>query len=210
MAVLPYGRAQEQVNLAASRRRLDDAQIGTRRRAGRAGPTQGRSRRPANGATDVDTVTEIRIRFDRPMDPNRLELNWGLGVAGFRLRGTGYDADTHEFVIPVWLTPGSRHNVKAGNKSRVHSGKFEGFESVDHVAAAPFSWSFTTAKPPSKSGTPPRILSVDPPTDSEVAQLIPVKVTFDQPMDPNSYGVTGPGTSDPFRGIASSTRRPSA
>ncbi len=32
--------------------------------------------------------------------------------------------------------------------------------------------------------------------------MIPVKVTFDQPMDPNSYGVTGPGTSEPFRGIA--------
>ncbi len=124
VAVLPYGRAQEPVNLAPVTG--DSTTHKSAPVSGPAEPVRPRVVRvaPANGATDVDTATEIRIRFDRPMDPNRLELNWGLGVAGFRLRGTErYDADTHEFVIPVWLTPRSRHNVKAGNKSRIHSGE---------------------------------------------------------------------------------------
>src|SRR5689334_703864 len=43
---------------------------------------------PPDGAEGVDPVTEIRIRFDRPMDPSRAYLAWELREpAGYRLRG---------------------------------------------------------------------------------------------------------------------------
>ncbi len=147
---------------------------------------------PADGATDVDPVTEIRIQFDRPMEPNRMVLEWAFikSDAGFRPRGEArYSADTHEFIIPVQLTPGARHQVTAGKKHVFQAGAFQGFESAEHVAAEPFSWSFTTAKRIAKDGPPPRLVSVSPTPDSEVAQLTLLELTFDRPMDPTAYGL---------------------
>ena len=65
---------------------------------------------PAPNATAVDPITEIRIRFDRPMDPNRMGLRAGFGNVRtpFRLRGSPkYVADTNEFVLPVILRAGA-------------------------------------------------------------------------------------------------------
>lgn len=142
---------------------------------------------PADGATDVDPDTEIRIRFDRPMDPSRMLLEWPFAKtdAGFRIRGdTRYSADTHEFAIPVRLTPSTTHQVASGANRR---GGREGFQSVDHVEAEPFAWSFTTAKPAAKGGPPPRLVSVSPTPDTEVARLTVLELTFDRPMDPTAY-----------------------
>ena len=145
---------------------------------------------PADGATGIDPVTEIRIRFDRPMVPTRMVLAWARGDAGFRLRGdVRYSADTHEFIIPVQLTPGAEHRIAAGRNHPFRPGAFEGFESADHVAAEPRSWSFTTAKPEAGDGPPPRLVSVSPPPDIEVARVTRLDLTFDRPMDPAAYGL---------------------
>ncbi|MGP0064007.1 MAG: Ig-like domain-containing protein [Isosphaeraceae bacterium] len=156
---------------------------------------------PADGTTAIDPVAEIRIRFDRPMDPTRMALEWDFakGDAGFRPRGEPrYSAETHEFVIPVQLTPGASHRVTAGRKHHFRPGFFEGFESAGHVAAEPFTWSFTTAKPVAKDGPRPRLVSVSPPPDSEVARVTLLDLTFDRPMDPTGYGLkpSEPGEND--------------
>ena len=144
---------------------------------------------PADGATGIDPVTEIRIRFDRPMDPTRMVLEWAWGDAGFRLRGdVRYSADTHEFIIPVQLTPGAQHRITSGREHPIRPGAFEGFESADHVVADPRAWSFTTAKPEAGGGPPPRLVSVSPPPDVEVARVTRLDLTFDRPMDPAGYG----------------------
>jgi RNA polymerase sigma factor (sigma-70 family) len=150
---------------------------------------------PPDGAADVEPITEVRIRFDRPMDRTSALLVWDpRGEAGFRPRGEmRYVEDTHEFVLPVQLSPGRKHEVTA-NREGSSPGKekdYEGFQSAGRVAAKPYHWSFTTAKPAAGGGKPPRVTAVSPAPDTEVALLTPVEVTFDQPMDPLSYGLGG-------------------
>jgi beta-lactamase regulating signal transducer with metallopeptidase domain len=146
---------------------------------------------PADGAPDVDPVSEIRVRFDRPMDPTRSFLEWDTrGPAGYRRRGEmRYESDTHQFVIPVRLTPGVLHKVRLNHENPVKDGVFEGFESAEHVAAEPRSWSFTTARPASKAGDPPKVIAVTPPGDSEVTLITNLELTFDRPMDPERYNI---------------------
>jgi RNA polymerase sigma-70 factor (ECF subfamily) len=148
---------------------------------------------PANGATDVEPISEIHIRFDRPMDPTKALLNWVFqNKAGFRLRGElRYVEATREFILPVQLTAGSKHEVTL-NREGYSGGKdkdYEGFQSRGGVAAKTFHWSFATAKLPSREGKPPHVTSVAPASDTEVSLITPLVVAFDQPMDPLSYGL---------------------
>jgi RNA polymerase sigma factor (sigma-70 family) len=150
---------------------------------------------PADGATDVEPITEIRIRFDRAMDPACAYLAWtNRGHAGFRPRGeVRYVKTAHEFVVPVQLSPGCKHEITL-NQEAPTSGKvkeYEGFQSDKRVAAKPYRWSFETAKPAGRPGDGPRA-TVTPPSDTEVALLTPLEVTFDQPMDPQFYGLAVP------------------
>jgi RNA polymerase sigma-70 factor (ECF subfamily) len=148
---------------------------------------------PADGATEVEPITEIKIRFDRPMDPASAVLEWNFrGKAGFRPSGEmRYSEKNHEFILPVQLTPGSTHAVTL-NHQAFAPGKeqdFEGFQSSEHVAAKPYRWSFTTKKLPVQKEKQPRVTSLTPASDSEVSLLTPLEVAFDKPMDPNAYAV---------------------
>jgi beta-lactamase regulating signal transducer with metallopeptidase domain len=150
---------------------------------------------PADGATDVEPETNLRIRFDRPMDPTLAVLEWDFrGQAGFHLRGPlRYDPTSHEFTLPVRLTPGRQHVVTLNRKGTVKEEASEGFRAAGGLAMAPVRWTFTTAGPkPAAVGPVPRAVSVSPASDTEAALLTPVEVTFDQPMDPASYRVTVP------------------
>lgn len=152
---------------------------------------------PPDGARGVDPVTEIRLRFDRPMDPSRACLAWeSRDRLGYRLRGPlRYDEKTRTFALPVYLTPGGVHRITAGGNEDDDADRFrrECFESVEDVIAKPFSWSFTTAgRSPAAGAEPPRVTRVDPPPDTQQALLTLLLVTFDRPMDPSCYGVTGP------------------
>jgi len=148
---------------------------------------------PANGAAEVVPDTDIRIRFDRPMDPTLAVLEWDFrGQAGYRLRGPmRYEPVAHEFTLPVRLTPGRKHALTLNREDFRHVKSFEGFSTADGLVAVPFRWSFTTAQPKSTAGgRAPRAVSVSPPPDTEVALITPVEVTFDRPMDPASYRVS--------------------
>jgi beta-lactamase regulating signal transducer with metallopeptidase domain len=154
---------------------------------------------PQDGARNVDPVTEIRLRFDRPMDPSRANLAWdSRDRLGYRLAGPmRYDERTRTFSLPLHLTPGGVHRITAGSVDRDGPLRPEGFASVEDVPAKPFSWSFTTSDRGNVAGAePPRVTSVDPPPDTQQALLTPLRVTFDRPMDPSSYGVTGPVPAD--------------
>jgi beta-lactamase regulating signal transducer with metallopeptidase domain len=160
---------------------------------------------PADGATNVPPVTDIRIRFDRPMDATAAALAWtGRNQAGFRPRGElRYDAAAREFILPVELTPGQKHDLMANQEGISHGTEtsYEGFQSEGGLAAPPFRWSFTTAAPAARAGVAPRVTAVNPPSDTEVALVTPLEVTFDRPMDPSAYGLGAPDES-------SSDRRP--
>jgi hypothetical protein len=155
---------------------------------------------PADGAADVPVETEIRIRFDRPMSPTAMMLGWKLnGPAGYRTRGSWrYDADAHEFALPVRLTPGKKHELTVNQDERTDA--FDGFCTPAGTVAEAFHWSFTTVTPkPAPEGAPnPVLVDVSPQIDQEVGLVTFVDLTFDRPMDPDSYGFAREG--DSFRG----------
>jgi beta-lactamase regulating signal transducer with metallopeptidase domain len=151
---------------------------------------------PPNGAKGVEPIQDLRIVFDRPMNPYCVKLEW-LG-GGFQLNGSiQVGADHTEFIIPVrmapgqeqklavnrdkyremWVATGSRPEMKPSGYSR------EGFLDADAVAANEFRWSFSTKAEGVKPGAgKPRVLSVSPASGATAPVLTFVEITFDQPM----------------------------
>ncbi len=155
---------------------------------------------PANGAKAVEAATELRIRFDRPMNPYHVKLEWQAG--GFQLNGgIQVAADHKEFIIPVRLTPGQQHklvlNHDQGREMWVRSGRRpelkqqlmsrprDGFVDAHGVAANEFRWSFSTKPAASKDGAgKPRVVSATPALGATTPVLTLVEVAFDRPMRP--------------------------
>jgi beta-lactamase regulating signal transducer with metallopeptidase domain len=155
---------------------------------------------PANGARDVNSIQELRIRFDRPMNPYGLKLEWLAG--GFQLNGgIQVEADRKEFIIPVRLTPGQEQKLvlnrdqdreiwaatgrrPEGKPSR-SSRPRGGFLDADLAPANEFRWTFSTKAAAAKSGaSKPRVVSVSPASGATTPVLTLVEITFDQPMRP--------------------------
>jgi hypothetical protein len=167
---------------------------------------------PGNGASGVNCVTEIRVRFDRPMDPASVGLFWtppiafptADGVGGFRLRDNSqYLPETKEFVIPVVLKAGATHRLglQKWGPGRVEA---EAFRSTDGVAAAVHSWRFSTRDSVANTRGPrPRVVSVDPPSGAETAVFTPIRIRFDRPMDPKCYDLVDTTWSDPTNPMTS-------
>lgn len=149
---------------------------------------------PAEGAAEVELLTEIRIRFDRPMDPASAVLIWDTrDKTGFHPRGEmRYLEKTHEFILPVQLSPGSTHPLLVNRQSLVSDKEndYEGFRSRERIAAKSYRWSFTTKKPAIQKEQRPRVTSLTPASDTEVSLLTPLEVIFDKPMDPHASGVS--------------------
>lgn len=149
---------------------------------------------PADGATEVEPTAEIRILFDRPMDPASAVLAWDThGKAGFHFRGEmRYIEKTHEFILPVQLSPGSTHPLMVNRESFAPGKKkeYEGFQSREHIAAKSYRWSITTKKPAVQKEKRPRVTSLTPASDTEVSLLTLLEVAFDQPMDAQASAVS--------------------
>lgn len=161
---------------------------------------------PADGAREVAAVTKLRIRFDRPMNPQALSLAWRAG--GFRRsQNPAYDAELHEFTIPVVLEAGVAHQIVIndspfGGKPRMK----EGFHDPEGWPAASYVWAFRTAQAgPAASSKEVKPVSVKPRSGSKVPLLTFVEVQFGEPMtgpeqalpfveasDPAAQPVTGP------------------
>jgi outer membrane lipoprotein-sorting protein len=157
---------------------------------------------PADGAEDVDPIQQLRIRFDRPMDPHHLKLEWLAG--GFQLTGSiEVSADQKEFALPVCLTAGHLQTValnydemremmkRAGQKgpkpARSAAG---GFVDTALAPANEFRWSFQTKEAPTKpDAAKPRMVAVSPGSGAATPVLTLVEITFDQPMRPPEEGL---------------------
>ena len=150
---------------------------------------------PADGAENVDPVQSLRIRFDRPMDPHHLKLEWLAG--GFQLNGgIEVSADQKGFVFPVRLTPGHLQNLalnhdpfREARTSSARKGTKSGLPAVGGFLDATlgpaneFRWSFETKEAPSNSAAAkPRVVSVSPVSGATTPVLTMVEITFDQPM----------------------------
>ena len=67
------------------------------------------------------------------------------------------------------------------------------FQSASGITAAPYSWKFTTRDAPaSPKAATPRMVSVDPLSGAEVGMVTAIRVTFDRPMNPETYELADP------------------
>jgi hypothetical protein len=145
---------------------------------------------PAPDATGVDVHSEIRIRFDRPMDPNKMGLSAERDNANnvFRLRASPqYLRKTNEFVVPVLFRPGVHYRLGFQQYRYALD-----FCSRDGVAAKPYSWGFATReRAESPKSAQPHVVSIDPPSGSQTGRFTTIRVRFDRPMVPEAFELKG-------------------
>ena len=163
---------------------------------------------PPADAQEVPARTDLRVRFDNPMDPLSLKLNWDAG-GFFDFEVPQYDTNRNEFVIPMHLAPGVLHQVVVNSpfiKQPLGESRkqwpLDGFQSTNQHLAGLFAWRFrTAAATPPADAKPPKPTAVVPPSASEVARLTFAEIQFDQPMAPPSqafpYLVSPAGTDRP-------------
>lgn len=143
---------------------------------------------PADGAEQVDLEKPIRIRFDRPMNPRSLKIEWNAG--GFlKAEFPEYDARTFEFTIPVRLAPGALHQIVLNNAyfggNPIGSRPRDGFQGEDQTLAHFFAWRFTTTGTRAGDSTNrAHLLTASPATNSSTPLLSFVELQFDRPMMP--------------------------
>ncbi len=106
---------------------------------------------PPAGAANVAPTTTLRVRFDRPMDPFSLKLDWAAG-GFFSCEQPVYDAEQKEFSLTIHLRDSAVHEVVVNKPMLPHDLPLsrkqfpsEGFRSDDGAQAALFRWSFRTA-----------------------------------------------------------------
>ena len=133
---------------------------------------------PADGAANVDARQELRIRFDQPMNPHDLEINWSSG--GFLPDGQPrYGSDRNEFVVPVRLIPGQTNKLTAQSKAN----GFGGFQTTNFTFAGDYHWQFTTRPATVKPGTAkPEVIQISPAVGQFFPVLTLLEITFDEPM----------------------------
>lgn len=153
---------------------------------------------PADEATHVDPITEIRIRFNQPMNPDMYHLVWepkGLDVesdTGFRPRGEmRYDTERNEFILPVTLTPAGEHRLRVQLDEPTESTTVKRqFHSVNKIPALPYTWRFRTRDFLQDSKSPmPRVISIDPKPGSTVTAFTQIRINFDRPIQPERLKV---------------------
>jgi hypothetical protein len=164
---------------------------------------------PTNGTSAVRAVTELHVRFDRPMDPLLLKLGWESG--GFQNCGfPRYDPHRYEFSIPIHLVPGALQQIVVNDPTVVYGNlskdrrEFprDGFQSVDHHLAGLFVWRFRTQAAPALPKTPPpQVTVISPAPGSEVPFRAFLEIQFDQamtpPMEASPYLLSDPDAKQP-------------
>ncbi|MGO9479802.1 MAG: protein kinase domain-containing protein [Limisphaerales bacterium] len=133
---------------------------------------------PAQGATNVDVMQELRVRFDQPMDPENWHLSWQSG--GFLSKGQPrYEPERNEFVLPVRLLPGQTNALEINWPDSTAFG----FHNPDHVSAHEHNWHFTTQPLVAKPGAPkPNAVRISPAAGEILPVLTLLEIKFDQPM----------------------------
>lgn len=149
---------------------------------------------PSPDAKRVEPINAIRIKFDRPMDGGKMGIHSNPinKPTPFRLRAAPkYLAESREFVIPVEFQPGVRYDMSLSMLCAIDE-KVSEFISTDGVAAEAYSWQFDTRPAsPNTKAPKPRVVSIDPPSGAKTGMVVPMRVRFDRPMDPEAYAPVG-------------------
>jgi hypothetical protein len=111
---------------------------------------------PSEGTPNVTPDTELRIRFDKPMHPSTLQLEWKDG--GFHECGQiRYDETKYEFTIPIQLEAGCKHRIVINPNSV--PGVQKGFQSIYRTKAESITLGFSTLDNTQKKSDKPSSVS---------------------------------------------------
>ncbi|MFQ5489104.1 MAG: Ig-like domain-containing protein [Phycisphaerae bacterium] len=140
---------------------------------------------PALGTEEVEPYTEVRIRFDQPMNPRCTDLRWEQSF--FRPTGNWrYDPARYELIFPLELKPYELQQPLVN--ASVNTNPNRGFKSASGKLAEPFQWTFHTRRDFDDKDAPlPRVIDIFPPSGTEVGRLIKLGIVFDQPMSPTHF-----------------------
>ena len=142
---------------------------------------------PKDGATEVEPVTEIRLRFDRPMNPDQTNLRFKEG----RYQNFGtvrYDESSREFVMPVELEAGTKYRIILNEWSSFRKERQKGFVDTNGMDAEEYEWSFSTKGVVKSADLPkPKIVSVNPASGLKIALVSELKIVFDQPITAHGF-----------------------
>jgi len=112
--------------------------------------------KPQKGASDIAPNTELQIRFDKPMHPSTMQLEWKNG--GFHECGQiRYDEVKCEFTIPIHLEGGCQHRIVINPAAE--QGTQKGFQSIYRTGAEPLTWAFSTQADTGKKKKEPKYVS---------------------------------------------------
>ena len=146
---------------------------------------------PNDGAAGIAPITELRVRFDRPMEPLSVKLTWDCG--GFAsCEFPKYDAERYEFSVPVRLAAGALHQIVVNEpwsmpgmtiaEARKRSPQ-EGFRSAERRLGCVFAWRFFTQKAAETvPGSVSTLFNEAPPSNDEALIETASKPQFDEPV----------------------------
>jgi hypothetical protein len=151
---------------------------------------------PGEGAPNVSPDTELRIRFDKPMHPSTLQLEWKDG--SFHECGQiRYDEAKYEFTIPIHLEGGCQHRIVINPTTE--PGTQKGFQSIYQTEAESLTWAFSilddTQKKSNKSSSASEDRSDRNGTRSVVSQFNKKRRNmwaFVETIKTQEYGRPGP------------------
>lgn len=114
---------------------------------------------PPDGSKDIEPNTEIRIKFDRPMDSLTIELEWKSGEC-VEYKNLNYNEENNEFFITVELEADCEHEILTNPSNFKFGGTrpffLRGFRGKNGKTAKEFEWKFST-----KANTKPIVDVID-------------------------------------------------
>ncbi|MBN1880493.1 hypothetical protein JW823_10315 [bacterium] len=138
---------------------------------------------PANGALIDPGKTTLRIRFDRPMNPDMGTIFFQSGGC-IPLGQMTYDPAGNEFSVPLKFFPGVMQEVS------IASSKRQSFMDQNGTGTESYNWTFTVNNSVVTDRPIPKLTTVIPGAEEELGWITIFNVTFDGPMDPDSMIVS--------------------
>ncbi|HEY7120658.1 MAG TPA: S41 family peptidase [Tepidisphaeraceae bacterium] len=151
---------------------------------------------PEADAARIDPKTrEIRVTYDQAMDAEHGYSILTGGSLGAKILGRPRWADGRTLAVRVQLEPDHRYALVFNNGRDANN-----IVSSTGEAAAPYVLSFSTAPlPGQKPVGQPHVVKTSPPNDGKEVDpsTQELRITFDQPMDPDSMSLVGGGPEYP-------------
>ncbi|MFC1782415.1 Ig-like domain-containing protein [Planctomycetota bacterium] len=137
---------------------------------------------PADGVTVVGPEVDVRIKFDRPMNPYRTDLSVTRDRL-LHLKEAHYDEKEHEFVYSFELESGCDYSFKV-NRGIASVFAIRGFQDRAKNIAVTFEWNVRVQEVEVREGeSAANVVSVKLGGEGVWPLFSMIRIKFDQPME---------------------------